>query len=153
MNMFKHILATIDLGDEDSSVRVVNAALEVTAETDTLHVVCVVPDYGKSIVGSFFPSDHEHQMIEHATEALHAFTKEHVPEGTRVQHIVAHGNIYEEILAAAETCNADLIVVGSHRPALKDYLLGPNAARVVRHARQSVLVVRSEDMGPLEEDE
>ncbi|MBT6187404.1 MAG: universal stress protein, partial [Rhodospirillales bacterium] len=30
----------------------------------------------------------------------------------------------------------------SHRPALKDYLLGPNAAQVVRHADVSVLVVR-----------
>jgi nucleotide-binding universal stress UspA family protein len=37
---------------------------------------------------------------------------------------------------------ADLIVVGSHRPAMKDYLLGTNAARVVRHAHCSVLVVR-----------
>ncbi len=32
--------------------------------------------------------------------------------------------------------------IGSHRPELKDYLLGPNAARVVRHANCSVLVVR-----------
>lgn len=37
---------------------------------------------------------------------------------------------------------ADLIVMASQRPELKDYLLGPNAARVVRHAEQSVLVVR-----------
>jgi len=81
-------------------------------------------------------------MIAHATEALHEFSAKHVPEGTRVQHITAHGSIYEEIIAAADSCKADLIVIGSHRPALKDYLLGPNAARVVRHARQSVLVVR-----------
>jgi nucleotide-binding universal stress UspA family protein len=145
MNMFKNILATVDLGDEDSSIRVINAALEVMVPDDTVHVVCVVPDFGKSIVGTFFPEDHEHDMIEHATEALHAFTKKHVPEGTRIQHIIAHGNIYEEILEAANTCEVDLIVIGSHRPALKDYLLGPNAARVVRHARQSVLVVRSEE--------
>ena len=37
---------------------------------------------------------------------------------------------------------ADLIVVGSHRPAMRDYLLGTNAARVVRHAHCSVLVAR-----------
>jgi len=45
-------------------------------------------------------------------------------------------------LAVAEEAVADLIVVGSHRPAMKDYLLGTNAARVVRHARCSVLVAR-----------
>ncbi|MEX3011348.1 universal stress protein [Hoeflea sp. TYP-13] len=141
-NMFKNILATIDLGDEESSIRVINAALEVMVGEDTMHVVCVVPDYGRSIVGTFFPADHEQEMIKHATQELHAFTAKHVPKGTRVQHIVAHGNIYEEIIAAADQCKADLIVIGSHRPALKDYLLGPNASRVVRHARQSVLVVR-----------
>lgn len=32
--------------------------------------------------------------------------------------------------------------MAAHRPALKDYLLGPNAARVVRHSNCSVLVVR-----------
>ncbi|MCY6382625.1 universal stress protein [Hoeflea prorocentri] len=141
-NIFKRVLATIDLGDEVSSVKVVEAALEVMVAEDTLFAVCVVPDYGRSIVGTFFPADHEKQLIEHATEELHAFTAKHVPKGTRVQHVIAHGSIYEEIMAAADQCEADLIVVGSHRPALKDYLLGPNASRVVRHAKQSVLVVR-----------
>jgi nucleotide-binding universal stress UspA family protein len=57
--------------------------------------------------------------------------------------LVAHGaSIYAEILGVAEEADADLIVVGSHRPAMKDYLLGTNAARVVRHARCSVLVAR-----------
>ena len=51
-------------------------------------------------------------------------------------------SIYAEILAVAESAAADLVVVGSHRPAMKDYLLGTNASRVVRHARCSVLVAR-----------
>ncbi|MCP4314559.1 MAG: universal stress protein [Hyphomicrobiales bacterium] len=140
--MFKNVLATIDLGDEESSIRVINAALEVIIDEDIVHVLCVVPDFGNSMVGTFFPADHEKDMIEHTTQELHAFTAKHIPEGTRIQHIVAHGSIYEEIIAAADQCEADLIVIGSHRPALKDYLLGPNASRVVRHARQSVLVVR-----------
>jgi nucleotide-binding universal stress UspA family protein len=57
--------------------------------------------------------------------------------------LVTHGaSIYAEILGVAEEAEADLIVVGSHRPAMRDYLLGTNAARVVRHARCSVLVAR-----------
>jgi nucleotide-binding universal stress UspA family protein len=51
--------------------------------------------------------------------------------------------VYEEILATARDLKADLIVMASHRPELKDYLLGPNAARVVRHSDVSVLVVRN----------
>jgi nucleotide-binding universal stress UspA family protein len=45
-------------------------------------------------------------------------------------------------LGVAEEAEADLVVTGSHRPAMKDYLLGTNAARVLRHARCSVLVAR-----------
>jgi nucleotide-binding universal stress UspA family protein len=57
--------------------------------------------------------------------------------------LVTHGvSIYAEILRVAEEAAADLVVVGSHRPAMKDYLLGTNAARVVRHAHCSVLVAR-----------
>ena len=57
--------------------------------------------------------------------------------------LVTHGaSIYAKILGVAEEAEADLIVVGPHRPAMKDYLLGTNAARVLRHARCSVLVAR-----------
>lgn len=45
-------------------------------------------------------------------------------------------------MAAADKLGCDLIVLSSHRPEMRDYLIGPNAARVVRHAKQSVLVVR-----------
>ena len=142
MNIFKRVMACVDLGDEKSSIRVLNAAMETVSGDDTLHVICIVPDFGMSIVSSFFPSNHEDKVMEKATEALHDFTAKHVPTGTRMQHIIALGNIYEEILVAAKKVKVDLIVIGSHRPKLEDYLLGPNAARVVRHASQSVLVVR-----------
>lgn len=144
MNLFKRILATIDLGDEVSSIKVIQAAQELVSGDDILFVVCVVPDFGVSVVSGFFPEGHEQDMMEKTQAGLHAFTEAHVKQGTPIKHIIAHGSIYEEILNAANECEADLIVVGSHRPALKDYLLGPNAARVVRHAVQSVLVVRED---------
>ena len=59
MNMFKNVLASVDLGDEHTSERVIHAALEVMDEGDALHVMCVVPDYGNSMVATFFPADHE----------------------------------------------------------------------------------------------
>ena len=52
------------------------------------------------------------------------------------------GTIYKEIIAAADRVNAEMILIASHRPEMQDYLIGPNAARVVRHARQSVTVLR-----------
>ena len=52
------------------------------------------------------------------------------------------GGVYPEILAEAKDWGADLVVIGSHRPAMSTYLLGSNATTVVRHATCSVLVVR-----------
>ncbi len=56
--------------------------------------------------------------------------------------LTSTGKIYQQILETAKRIGADLIVMGSHRPELKDYLLGPNASRVVRHAGCSVMVIR-----------
>ncbi len=55
---------------------------------------------------------------------------------------MATGRVYRGVLDIAEQNQADLIVMASHRPELKDFLIGENAERVVRHARCSVLVVR-----------
>ena len=49
---------------------------------------------------------------------------------------------YDEVIATAKSLGAELIIVGSHKPDVSDYLLGSNAARIVRHADCSVLVVR-----------
>jgi nucleotide-binding universal stress UspA family protein len=141
--MYKDILLAVDLAHPDTQMRAVSTAAEYAkAFGSRLHVVTVVPDFGMSIVGSFFPEGYERQALERAREDLHAFTRDRLPEDLTVQHIVGHGTIYQEILRLAEEVKADLIVMASHRPGLEDYLLGPNAARVVRHAATSVLVVR-----------
>lgn len=65
-----------------------------------------------------------------------------VPPEVELRPHVLHGTIYDEILRAADTLQIDVIVTASHRPAFRDNLPGPNSARVVRHARCSVYVVR-----------
>ena len=55
---------------------------------------------------------------------------------------VGTGTICRGVLEVAERVQADLIVLASHVPELKDYLLSANAARVARRAACSVLVVR-----------
>ena len=141
--MYKDILVCVDLGNSEGEVRTVETAVDYCrAFGSRLHVMTVVPDYGMSIVGGFFPKEHEHQAIELTNKALHEFTKKHVPADIRHRHIVGHGSIYREILRYAEVIKADLIVLSASRPGPEDYLIGPNAARVVRHASISVLVVR-----------
>jgi nucleotide-binding universal stress UspA family protein len=141
--MYNDILLPIDLNEESSWQKALPTAVEYCkAFGATLHVMNVVPDFGMSVVGSYFPDDFEQKTREAAREQLHQFVRQNVPEGVKVQHIVGYGTAYDEILRVAREIKADLIVLASHRPELKDYLIGPTAARVVRHFEGSVLVVR-----------
>lgn len=141
--MFKNILLAIDLNDEGSWSKALPIALDfVSASGGTLHVMTVVPDFGMSIVGQFFPKGFEKGVGEKVLVALKDFVKAHVPSGVKTQHIVGEGSVYEVVLNMADKINADMIVVTSGRDDLKDFLLGPNAARIVRHAKCSVTVVR-----------
>lgn len=141
--MFKDILLPVDLGNAESQRKAVKTAVHLakTAKAQ-LHVMTVVPDFGLSIVGSFFPEGYEKHALDEASKKLHDFVQAEIPKNVKVQHIVGHGTIYEEILRAANELGCDVIILASHRPELKDYLLGPNAARVARHAACSVMIVR-----------
>lgn len=141
--MYENILLALDLGDDKSWQRALPTAVEY-AETfgATLRVMSVVPDFGMSIVGSFFPEGYEEKMLEQARQALHDFVDKHVPDKIRVQHVIGHGTVYDEILRVAGEVSADLIVLGASRPRAGKFFIGPNAARVVREAECSVLVVR-----------
>ena len=63
-------------------------------------------------------------------------------DAPRISSVVRQGGIYHEILEEAAAIKADLIVMTSHRPAMRTYFLGSNAGHVVRYAKCSVLVVR-----------
>lgn len=141
--MYKHILLPVDLEDAAASAGALDAAATQAQSTGaTLHVLTVVPDFGMSVVGSFFPDDFAEKALAETDKRLHAYVADNVPDGVPVQHVVAYGRIYEEIIKAADSIGADLIVMSAHRPNVTDYLLGPNAARVARHAKQSVLIIR-----------
>ena len=141
--VFNTILLAIDLNEESSWRRALPAAVaQCRASGGSLHIVVVVPDFGMSIVAQHFPKDFEGRALQAARTAMQAFIAKEVPADLSPQSIVAHGTIYREILRTARAIGADLIVMASHRPELKDYLLGPNTARVVRHFERSVLVVR-----------
>lgn len=143
--MFKKILAPIDLDHTSVNERLLSNAEEMANLYNAeLHVITVIPDYSMSIVGSFFPKEHEKQALEVAQVMLKDILSTRTAPAGGLKGHVAHGTIYDEITKAADKLGCDLIIMASNRPELKDYLLGPNAARVVRHARQSVFVVRPE---------
>ncbi len=144
--MFKTVLLPIDLSAPSSWSKALPAALRLCQPEDggVLHVMTVMPDFGMSVVGTYFEPDFEEKAMHQLGETLSDWVAENVPDGTEVHPHVVHGRVYDQIINAADRLKVDAIVMGSHRPELTDYLLGPNAARVVRHANQSVFVVRGE---------
>lgn len=142
--MADKILLSLDLTEPEDARQLLKTAEELaTLRKQELHVVTVVPTYSMPIVGSYFEPGKEDQFLERAKEALKNFLEENASHPESVKGHIAHGTIYAEIMNVASKLDAALIVLGAHRPDLADYLLGPNAARVVRHAKQSVYVVRS----------
>lgn len=139
----KHVLCAIDLTHLESEGNLLRTAADLaTFYGAGLSVVTVVPDYGMSIVGSYFKEGTMKSAVKAADEQLHGFVRKTLPDFDNVQHIVEVGTVYEMVLDAIERSNADLVVMGAHKPNLMDRLQGPNSARVSRHAPCSVLVVR-----------
>lgn len=140
--MFKNILVPIDVTHAESSELTLNAVAKLAdssgAKLTLLNVVADVPN----LVAVQLPEDFSEKAEAAARDQLGSIAKScGLVEGA-YETAVGSGPPYHEILAQATKMGADLIVVASHRPELSDYLLGTVAARVVRHAKCSVLVVR-----------
>ena len=141
--MNKHILCAVDLThDEDARAILAEAGRLAKFDGAALSLVCVLPDYGSSWVGSFFKEGTMQAAAEAALQTLRAMVESVLPDFGHVQCIVEIGSVYEKIIETASECGSDLVVVGAHKPDLKDRIIGPNAARVARHAPVSVLVLR-----------
>lgn len=143
--MIKSILCAVDISQPIVETEVLKIAAQFAELNGAqLDVITVVPDFGMSVVGSFFNADHTKKANAEAKTVLNKLVEGVLGAevNQKVRHIVATGSAYEEILKTAEAANTDLIVIGAHKPDFKDYLLGPNAARVVRHSECSVYVVR-----------
>ncbi len=141
--MYTSILLPVDLGHESSWIKAAPVAVNLAGQYDaTIHVITVIPDYGMPVVGSFFPGDFADKAEAATQKELDKFVSTHIPAERLAGAHVVTGTIYKRVIINADKLGCDLIVLASHRPEKADYLLGPNAARIVRHANQSVFVVR-----------
>lgn len=144
------ILVPVDLDHESSWRKALPSAVDqARISGGKVHLIHVVPgitpglDWRYAIRGETGTLDYDVKDVQEAAERrLLDLMAQHVPAEFQGAVMAPHGTIYDEIIKASERLNADLIVMASHRPSLKDYLLGPNAARVARHARSSVQIVR-----------
>lgn len=138
--MFQKILVPVDVNAGDNAHKVLTRAQALTAEWGAeMHVVTVVPDMGMGMVGAQFTPAHEADARSAAEAELAALLAK---TGLSAQMHVLSGRVYDRVIALAASLGVDLIIIGAHKPEFSDYLLGSNAARVVRHATMSVMVLR-----------
>jgi universal stress protein G len=140
--MYKKILVPIDLADTDLARPAINAAIELArASGGAVRLVNILP-MTPVMLAEYVPPDFDTQQRKSAEEALAIIARECELDPSRISSTVRQGGTYHEVLEEAMAIAADLIVMSSHRPAMRTYFLGSNAGHVVRYAKCSVLVVR-----------
>lgn len=141
MRRFEKILVPVDLGHDSSWREALPTAVDQAQHAGgVLHIVTIVPEEPPQL--AWLPDDYSAKMIAYVKPKLAKLVETHIPADVKAEQHVRQGSIYREIVQLARELDIDLIVMASHRPELKDYLLGPNAARVVRNAECPVLVIR-----------
>jgi nucleotide-binding universal stress UspA family protein len=142
--MYECILVAIDQNEESGWRQPLIAAAEHARKfgSERLIVLTVIREVEALVYAQMGAVAYE--MIAHRLEnQLAARVRQVNANDLKPKIVVEHGeSIYDVILETVQKAGADLIVVGSHRPAMRGYLLGTNAGRVVRHANCSVLVAR-----------
>ncbi len=137
--MYKHIMLPTDLLHKDSIGKAVTTACDLAKHYGAdLHLV--------SVSGGI-PTSEAHSSAEYG-EKLEDFA------GTLSKKngisVTAHNigaidpaaEVDGHLLKAVEKTGSDLVVVGSHKPGLAEYVFGSHAGHMASHAKVSVFVVR-----------
>ena len=121
-------------GNADAKIYLMTVISGITAGIDQRYAI-----RGEMQGSTEYPMQ---QWKDDAAEKLKEIANKHIPAELQAGVVVENGTVYREIVEAAKDLNIDQVVMGAHRPSLADFLLGPNSARVARHAECSVTVVR-----------
>ncbi len=136
--MYKSILIPIDLGNIDKVNSLIDHASSHSSSNAKIVLLNVVEEIPSWALAEL-PRGSLDKSVQTSAEKLKALAKSCNIE---VEVDVRIGPPYQTILEVANEKNAELIIVASHQPGLQNYFLGSTAAKVVRHATCSVLVVR-----------
>jgi nucleotide-binding universal stress UspA family protein len=141
--MFKEILIAVD--DGETALWAAQTAGQLADATGGRATVIHVVDAAYT----FVPSENRFESVLAALrrdgrEALRVAMNK-LPDSVRGAALLREGHPPDEILAAAESLGADLIVTGSHgRGRIAQFILGSTADALVRRALCPVLIVGHE---------
>lgn len=111
----------------------------------TVHFVYVIPNFGMYMVEDYLPNNWVKDRKKECHLKITNLIKEYLPSDIEYNIKISRGAIYDEVINYSNSVNADLIIVpavGSEYEK-KDYMLGPNASKIARHADVSVYLIRS----------
>jgi nucleotide-binding universal stress UspA family protein len=138
--MYKSIIVAVALFNQGATSRELiekaNKLIDPDGTITLVHVLDEVPAYLAAAVEKEQLLEHR-KAIREQVDSLASSAK-----AKRVDVDIRGGRPAENILACAEECHADLIMIASHKPGMGDYFIGSTASRVVRHSQVSVLVTR-----------
>ena len=142
--LFKRILLPIDINDADSWKKPLPTCVSILKSNPEaqLWLLSIVPNFGLGIVEEYFPKGWMKDISAKTLTALQEIVKANIPDELSPKLLVGRGVVYQAILDHVTQLDIDLIVMSASHPHRKDYLLGPNVARVARHADVSVLIRR-----------
>lgn len=136
--MFNTILIPIDISQAGESKSVIDIAV-ANGNADTQVILLDVVEEIPRWAAVELPAHIQDKSLQVSQDELNAVAQ---AASIKTEVDVRVGHPYHTILEVAEEKKADLIIIASHQPGLQDYLLGSTAAKVVRHAKCSVMVIR-----------
>jgi nucleotide-binding universal stress UspA family protein len=140
--MFKTILVPVDIAETEVGQPGLDKAVEIAKASGARLKLTYVRSPVPFAMTEYVPAEYFDSDEKAALKSLEAIVANLDLPKDRVTVSSPFGAVYDEVLKEAAAMKADLIVVGSHRPNWSTYLMGSNAATIVRHATCSVLVVR-----------
>lgn len=139
--MYRNILVPVDLDEPESWAGALSAASPLAGCFSAKITICTVISDAKAIEqGQWLPISVE-QLLFDARARLEGLAGT-LGSGLSCGVEITAGTIAGGVLEIAERIKADLILLVSHRPGLRDHLIAANAIRIARRASCSVLIAR-----------
>ncbi|WP_271949938.1 universal stress protein [Ruegeria faecimaris] len=135
--MYHKILVpmALDHGVSTHTLEIANALRAKDAQIFALHV----HEAPQGSVSAYL----DEEMVAAGFEKARADLEGKLSGHPGVTPVIVNGHSARTIIDYSEAHGIDCIVLGSHKPGLRDYFLGSTAARVVRHAGCAVHVHRA----------
>lgn len=134
--MYKKILISmaLDHGFGEQAKKLARSLSAEGGEIIAVHVYEPLQGSASSYVSA--------EDVEKSLSAAEERIKERVQGDDDIEPILLKGHSGRALTDYAQEIGADCIIVGAHKPGLRDFLLGSTSARIVRHAPCSVHVLR-----------